>query len=74
MVFLVENVFPHRFEMRWAYTEKPVAILPVEIWNAQCLGEFRGIFLESLNGLSRREFFRKIAKEVNVIGYAANGD
>ena len=74
MFFLIENVFPHSVEIRCAYAEKPVAILPVEIWNAQCFDEFRGIFLENLNELSRREFFRKIAKDVNVIRHATDGN
>ena len=58
--------------MRWAYTEKPVTVLPVKIWNAQCLDELGGILLENLNDLRRGKFLCEIAENVNVISNATN--
>ncbi len=55
-------------------TEKPVAILPVKIWHAQRLHEFRRILLENLNDLSRREFLGKVTENMNVISGATNRD
>jgi len=31
MLFLIENVFPDRLEMRWANAEKTITVLPVKI-------------------------------------------
>ena len=73
-LFLIENVFPDRLEMRWAYTEKPVAILPVKIGHAQRLDEFGRILLENFNDLRRRKFFRKVTENMNVISRATNRD
>jgi hypothetical protein len=74
VLFLIESVFPDRFEMRWAYTEKSVAILPVKVCNAQRLHEFGRILLENLNDLSRREFLRKVTENMNVVSRATNRD
>jgi hypothetical protein len=60
--------------MRRTYTEKPVAILLVKIWNAQCLHKLGRILLENLNDLSRGEFLRKVTQNVNVVSHAANGN
>jgi hypothetical protein len=60
--------------VRRAYTEKPVAILPVKIGHAQRLDEFGRILLENLNDLSRRKFFCKVAENMNVISHATNRD
>ena len=73
-LFLIENVFPDRFEVRRAYTEKPVATLPVKVWNAQGLREFGRILLENLNDLSRREFLRKVTENMNVVSRTPNRD
>ena len=63
-----------RFEMRWAYTEKPVTVLPVKIWNPQCLDKLRRILLENFQHLRCRKFLREIAENVNVIRHATYGD
>ena len=72
--FLIKNVFCDRLEMRCAYTEKSVAILPVKIGHAQCLDEFGRILLENLNNFSRWKFLREITQDVNVVSDTANGD
>ena len=48
--------------------------MPVKIWNAQRLHEFGRILLENLNDLSRREFLRKVAENMNVISRATDRD
>ena len=72
VLILIENVFSHRLEMRRAYTEKSVAILPVKVWNTQGLDKLRRIFLENLNHLSCREFLRKVTENMNVVRRATN--
>jgi hypothetical protein len=60
--------------MRWAYTEEPITVLPVEIWNAQCLDKLRRILFENLNDFRCWEFLREIAENMDVVGHATNGD
>ena len=57
MLFLIENVFSDRVEMRWADAEQAVAILPVEIWNAQCLDKLGRILFENFKTLAAGNFF-----------------
>ena len=72
--FVQDGEKAYRFEVRWAYTEKPVAILPVKIGHAQCLDEIGRILLENLNDLSRRKFLRKITENMNVVSRSTNRD
>ena len=74
MLLLIENIFPNGLEMRCAYTEQPVTVLPVEIWNAQGLYEFGRILLENLDDFRCGEFFCEIAENMNVVNHTTNGD
>jgi hypothetical protein len=74
MLFLIENVFPDRFQMRGAYTEKSVTVLPMKIGDAQRLDEFGRILLENFQHLRCRKFLREIAENMNVVSHATNRD
>ena len=74
MLFLVENVFPHRLEMRRTYAEKPIAILPVKVAEAriQCFSKFGRIFFDNFQNFGRWKFLGEIAQDVNVVPNAAD--
>src|SRR5205823_11026498 len=74
MLFLAENVLSHRFEMRRAYAEKTVTILPMKVPKTciRWLCKFRRVFFENFENLGRRRFFSEIAKDVNMIRNTAN--
>ena len=74
MLFLVENVFLDRIEMRRTCAEESVAILPVKVAEAriQCFNKFGRIFFDNFQNFGCCKFLGEIAQDVNVVPNAAD--